>query len=123
MYDKWYLKDWNLKVISQFFVNGVIREYGDGYKLTFGCIIDPLYKDELSNRSFMIFDNGGELNIYGLGFVAHGQSASMPLPVDGAFKFSNEDTVAYRIMCWITGDEIDYNRESPIDEDMMEALK
>jgi hypothetical protein len=119
MYDKWYLKDWDLKLISTLIIGGNLRQYGDGYKLTFGYLKD----DPLSNTSFMIFDNGGELNIFGLGFEANNQAFSMPLPVDGPYKFSNEDVVSYRLMQWIKGEEIDITWESVIELDVMEALK
>ena len=106
MFKKWYLKDWNLNAISML-LNATVTDNGKcGYWIQFST--------NFENKTFIAFDNGGELNIFGLGFSFEN---SMPLPLD-----KNEDVVADWLMSWIKDEPINYNYKSLLDSEDIKAV-
>lgn len=100
--NKWYLSDWDLNLIDDMMCDLLagLTKFGDAYMLRTG------YTN--GNKNYIIWDNGGELNIFGVGFCCPNQLSSMPLPVTGSDEQTNEVVVAYRLRAWILGEEIDY---------------
>jgi len=109
MHDKWYLKDWNLTLLNQC-LNDIDAKV-TAYYTTRGMITHYImwtgYKN--GNKSYIMFDNGGELNIFGIGFEFENQKHSMPLPVNGTPKMTGVLAVSHRLVKWIADEEIDYN--------------
>lgn len=111
---RWHLREWDLKVVA-LLLHAKIEDHGrQGYWIKFGV--------ERGNKTFLAFDNGGELNIFGLGFEAKNQNHSMPLPAGAKFCQCNEDVIARKIDDWLFGEPRPYY-ESLLDEEDIEALK
>jgi len=98
MHDKWYLKDWNLTLLNQC-LNDIDAKV-TAYYTTRGMITHYImwtgYKN--GNKSYIMFDNGGELNIFGIGFEFENQKHSMPLPVNGTPKMTGVLAVSHRLV-------------------------
>jgi hypothetical protein len=113
---KWYLKDWDLQLISACLKGNTAKlekctAFGYQYSLDFG--FDNQY------RRFLIADNGGELNIVELDNKNDRCFNSLPLPLRG-----NEEDVAYRLSVFcLTDDKIDYDKKSTTTKEDLELLK
>lgn len=100
--EKWHLRDWNLNRFRLF--EGIrdlreIKEIGAYYlRLDFF----------MQYREFLIYDNGGEVNISEIGAYNEHFGVSLELPIHGTRAQTNEAVVCYRLMRFIRHEPIDW---------------
>jgi len=103
---KWHLRDWNLDRFRLF--QGIrdlreIKELGGYYlRLDFS----------MQYREFLIYDNGGEVNIREIGAHNEHFGVSLELPVHGTRAQTGEAAVYHRLMCFIKQEPIDWQYAS-----------
>ena len=102
---KWHLRDWKLERLKLFQGIREIREVKElsGYYLRLDF--------SMQYRDFLIYDNGGEVNIREIGQYNEHFGRSLELPIHGTREQTGEGALYYRLMRFIKNEPIDWQYE------------